>query len=106
MGTNLSDLTLFARSVVDAQPWLKDPKALPIPWREVTIPKKLRFGVVRNDGMVTPTPPVQRALNATVQKLKQAGHEVIDWDATTHSQALSILVSSLHTGSVGRTNDI
>ena len=92
MGSTLSDLNLFAKTVVDAQPWLKDPKALPIPWREVRLPKKLKFGVIWNDGMVTPTPPVRRALKATVDKLRQAGHEVIDWDASSHSTALKILV--------------
>lgn len=94
MSQTHSDLSLFAKSVVDAQPWLKDPKALPIPWRDVTLPTKLRIGVVWNDGMVTPTPPVQRALKATVEKLRQAGHEVIDWDGASHSRALSLLVSA------------
>ncbi|KIX03040.1 uncharacterized protein Z518_06590 [Rhinocladiella mackenziei CBS 650.93] len=91
MGPALSDLSLFAKSVVDAQPWLKDPKALPIPWRQVTLPKRLKLGVIWNDGCVTPTPPVQRALKATVEKLRQAGHEVVEWDGTSHSRALSIL---------------
>lgn len=92
MGPTLSDLKLFAKSVVDSQPWLKDPKALPIPWRDVKLPQKLKFGVVWNDRQVTPTPPVQRALKATVEKLRQAGHEIIDWDSTSHSKAADILV--------------
>ncbi|EXJ87780.1 hypothetical protein A1O1_04707 [Capronia coronata CBS 617.96] len=91
MGPTLSDLNVFTKSVVDAQPWLKDPKALPIPWRDVKLPQKLKLGVIWNDRQVTPTPPVQRALKATVEKLRQAGHEVVDWDASTHSTALNIL---------------
>lgn len=96
MATTLSDLTLFAKSVVDAQPWLKDSKALPIPWRDVRLEKKLKLGVIWNDRTVAPTPPVQRALRATVEKLRQAGHEVVDWDATSHSRALSLLVGLSH----------
>ncbi|EHY60683.1 hypothetical protein HRR83_000452 [Exophiala dermatitidis] len=91
MGPTLSDLKLFAKSVVDSKPWLKDPKALPIPWRDVQLPKKLKFGVIWNDRQVTPTPPVQRALKTTVEKLRKAGHEVVDWDSSSHPQALNIL---------------
>lgn len=92
MGPTLSDIALFAKSVVDAQPWLRDAKAIPIPWREVTLEKKWKFGVVWNDSMVTPTPPVTRAVKETVRKLREAGHEVVDWDGKSHSIALDILV--------------
>ncbi|RMZ75560.1 hypothetical protein DV737_g5233, partial [Chaetothyriales sp. CBS 132003] len=64
---------------------------IPIPWRAVTLPKKLKLGVIWNDGMVTPSPPVQRALKATVQKLIQAGHEIVDWDSSSHARAYSII---------------
>ncbi|KAF2177687.1 acetamidase [Zopfia rhizophila CBS 207.26] len=91
MAKTLEDMVLFSKTVVDSQPWLQDPKCLPIPWRSVELPKKLKVAVLWNDGMVIPTPPVTRALKETVEKLKDAGHEVVQWDPTLHPQAVDIL---------------
>lgn len=56
--------------------------------------QKLKIAVVWNDGVVLPTPPVVRALKETVEKLKSAGHELVDWDPALHMQALEFLVST------------
>lgn len=84
---------MYSKAVVDAQPWKLDPKMLPMPWRSVELPKKLKIAVLWNDGMCLPTPPVTRALKETVEKLKNAGHEVVDWDPKLHPKALELLVS-------------
>lgn len=91
MGKTLDDILLFSKTVVGLEPWMQDPKCLPIPWRSVKIKQKLKLAVMWDDGMVTPTPPVQRALKETVDKLKKAGHEIIEWHPSLHAQALSIL---------------
>lgn len=93
MAKTLDDIVLFSKSVVDSEPWLVDPKCLPIPWRSVEPKKKLKIAVLWNDKVVTPTPPVARALKETVEKLKTAGHEVVEWDAQLHPKALDFLVS-------------
>lgn len=93
LARNLADIALYTKAVVDSEPWLRDPKCLPIPWRPGQLPKKLKIAVLRCDGIITPTPPVRRALTITVDKLREAGHEVIDWGNEGHSEALSILVS-------------
>ena len=94
MGKTLDDIILYAKTVVDSQPWLLDPKCLPIPWRTVEPKKKLKIAVLWNDKIVAPTPPVTRALKETVEKLKKAGHEICEWDPELHPQAVEILVSS------------
>lgn len=91
MAKTIGGLEVFAKAVVGSQPWLRDPKALPIPWRAVERKQKLKIGVMWNDGMVTPTPPVQRALKETVGKLKQAGHEIVDWEPREHAEAYDLL---------------
>lgn len=91
MGKTLDDILLFSKAVVGLEPWMQDPKCLPIPWRSVKIKQKLKLAVMWDDGMVTPTPPVQRALKETVDKLKKAGHEIVEWHPSLHAQALSIL---------------
>ncbi|KAF2677776.1 amidase [Lentithecium fluviatile CBS 122367] len=91
MARTLEDISLFAKTIVDSEPWQADPKVLPIPWRAVPRKNKLKIAILWNDGMVIPTPPVTRALKDTVQKLKKAGHEIIEWDPVLHPQLLDIL---------------
>lgn len=93
MARTLEDITLFSKAVVDAQPWLVDPKCVPILWRTMEPLKKLKIAVLWNDGVVAPTPPVARALKETVEKLKSAGHELVEWDPVLHPKALNFLVS-------------
>ncbi|KAF1811872.1 amidase [Eremomyces bilateralis CBS 781.70] len=94
MTPNLNDLELYCKTVVGAEPWISDPRCIPIPWRSAELPQKLKIGVLWNDGMVTPTPPVKRALEHTVQKLKAAGHELVDWSHEDHAELLSVLARS------------
>ncbi|RDW70503.1 Fatty-acid amide hydrolase [Aspergillus mulundensis] len=92
IASTLADVELYSKIVVDAQPWLQDPKCLPIPWRPVEVPAKLRIAVMWHDGHVRPTPPVTRALREITSKLKLAGHEVIDWDTVEQKHGLSLLM--------------
>jgi len=78
--------------MIDANPWLHDPKCLPIPWREVSPAAKLKLGVMFHDGVVLPTPPVARALREAVAKLKAAGHEVVNWEPIGHSKGHDLLL--------------
>ena len=96
LARSLADIALYTKAVIDSEPWLRDPKCLPIPWRPIQLPKKLKIAVLQCDGIITPTPPVRRALAITVDKLREAGHEIIDWGNEGHAEALSLLVSDLH----------
>lgn len=46
MATDIKDLKLFTKLIIDSKPWLNDPKSPPIPWREFMIEGKLSFGNV------------------------------------------------------------
>jgi amidase len=94
MARSLRDILLFSETVVGAEPWFHDPRCLPIPWRTVEKKKKLKIGVMWNDGSVLPTPPVTRALKETVAKLEAAGHEIVEWKPEGHKSAINLLVSS------------
>ncbi|KAF2434522.1 amidase [Tothia fuscella] len=91
MARSLRDIVLFSKTIVDAEPWLHDPRCLSIPWRPVPEKRKLKLGVMWNDGIVLPTPPVVRALAETVKKLQAAGHEIVDWSSEGHRQAVDLL---------------
>ncbi|KAK2595670.1 hypothetical protein QQS21_006643 [Conoideocrella luteorostrata] len=57
-----------------------DVSSVPVPWRHVPpLTGKLTFGLLAYDGVVTPHPPVLRALKETAEKLEAAGHEVIEF---------------------------
>lgn len=91
LARTIDDLALEARAVVDAQPWLHDPRMVPLPWRGVELPGRLKIAVMWDDGIVTPTPPVARALRTTVDKLKAAGHEVVGWDPKDQAHGVDLL---------------
>lgn len=99
MAKTLEDITMYSKAIVDAKPWLVDPKMLPIPWRQAELKQKLKIAVLWNDNICMPTPPVTRALKETAEKLKKAGHEVVDWDPKLHAIALRLLVRSSHRAS-------
>ncbi|CAH0022490.1 unnamed protein product [Clonostachys rhizophaga] len=90
MALTLEEVALWAKIIVDQQPWLHDPKCLPIPWRSLSLNPTVKIAVLWHDGHVTPTPPVARALEQAVAKLKQAGHALVDWDPKWHRSLLSL----------------
>lgn len=91
MARTIDDIDMYSRTVVSSEPWLHDPRCVPLPWRPVELPAKLKIGVLWHDGMVHPTAPVSRALRSTVDKLRAAGHEIVDWDPVDQRQGLSLL---------------
>ncbi|KAL7946823.1 amidase signature domain-containing protein [Trichoderma barbatum] len=90
MARCIADIRLWMETVVSLEPWLYDPKALEIPYRAINLPPKLKIAVLWNNGMVTPTPPVTRALKSVVNTLKAKGYEIVDWSSENHSEAAII----------------
>ncbi|EEH20415.1 hypothetical protein PABG_02674 [Paracoccidioides brasiliensis Pb03] len=91
MAATLECIKLFASTVANSEPWVRDPKCIPIPWRTVEPKLRLKLAVLWDDGLVRPTPPVRRALKETVEKLRSAGHEIVDWEAAGHKEGVDIL---------------
>ncbi|OAA57398.1 Amidase [Niveomyces insectorum RCEF 264] len=84
MARTVSSLELWLRAVLHTRPWDRDPGCLPMPWNaaEAERPaKELIMGVLWDDGVVAPTPPVMRAMKHTVDLLTKAGHTVVDLPA-------------------------
>lgn len=70
---------------------------MPFPWKEedASKGKKLKVAVLWDDGVVKPHPPVLRALNEVVEKLKAKGNvEVVEWKPYKHDLAWEIIVGS------------
>lgn len=102
LSTSLEGVKTFMKSVIDTKPWLKDPQLLPFPWRDDVSylgkgdNKQLKIGVLWDDGVVKPHPPVTRATQEVVDKLKNVpGVEIVDWKPYRHDLAWDI-ISSLY----------
>ncbi|KAI0264592.1 amidase signature enzyme [Gloeopeniophorella convolvens] len=90
MTRTLEDLETFWRAVISMKPWEYDPSCVPIPWRAVELPKKLKVGVLWDDGVVAPSPACKRALEAAVNALYADGHDVIKINPPSPFEALKI----------------
>ncbi|KAI0081079.1 amidase [Panus rudis PR-1116 ss-1] len=90
------DLALFCRVMLQYEPWLVEPPLIEKPWNQKlaegeTLPKKLSFAILWDDGFVKPHPPILDALKRAKQALIQAGHEVIDWVPVDHEESWSLI---------------
>ncbi|KAI0634944.1 amidase signature enzyme [Trametes polyzona] len=79
MTGTLEDLEMFWKAIVSMKPWEYDHSCLPLPWREVDLVsgKPIRWAVLWDDGVVTPSPACERALEMVVSELTARGHEVV-----------------------------
>jgi len=94
MANSLQDLELAMQVIANAKPWLLDPKCAPIPWQNVEMPQKLCIGVMWDDGIVQPQPPIQRALKEVVEKLQESGHQIIKWEPVLQKDIVNVWVST------------
>lgn len=90
IASSRAGLNLFMKTYLDAEPWIKDDYLVPIPWRSVTLPTKLKIAVMWSDGVVKPHPPIIRALKEVSEALKNADIEVIDWVPEGHDECWEI----------------
>lgn len=88
--TSRSGLELFMKTYLDAEPWVLDTLIVPIPWRPVTLPPRLKIAVMWTDDIVTPHPPVTRALKEVAAALDKAGIELVDWVPEGHDECWNI----------------
>ena len=102
LSTSLEGVKMFMKTVINGKPWLYEPSLVPIPWRDqesyLKKPsgKQLKVGVIWHDGVVRPHPPVMRALQEVVDKLKDVKSvEIVEWKPYKHDEAWAI-ISSLY----------
>ncbi|CAH6722713.1 putative acetamidase [[Candida] jaroonii] len=91
ISTSLESMELYCKSIIDSEPWLHDGKVIELPWRDVELPSKLNIAVLVDDGYVRPTPPIRRGMKIAIDKLKEAGHDIIEWDGSDHVEMAKII---------------
>jgi hypothetical protein len=90
MSTSRTGLNLFMETYLNTEPWNKEDYLLPIPWRQVTLPPKLKIAIIWSDGIVTPHPPIIRAMKEVANYLSKAGIELVDWKPEGHDECWEI----------------
>ncbi|KAK5095691.1 hypothetical protein LTR70_003360 [Exophiala xenobiotica] len=91
---DIDTLDAFMDAYLGQQPWLSDPGILPIPWRKDIADAysdpghKLTIGYITEDGVIRCQPPCVRAVEDTINRLRDAGHKVVEWNhvAQRHHQ--------------------
>jgi amidase len=99
LSNSLSGVKMFMKAVLSQQPWKHDPESIRRPWDEDVYQlkehgggRKLVFGMIWNDGMITPHPPIIRGLEQAKKALIAAGHEVVDWLPYKHDELYHVTV--------------
>lgn len=65
MCRSIRDMDLFMGCVLSAKPFLSDPNVIPLPWTGLatSFNRRLKVGIISNDGFIEPQPPVKRAVS-------------------------------------------
>ncbi|CUS07150.1 unnamed protein product [Tuber aestivum] len=97
MAKTMEDLSFFLKTVIDMKPWTYDYHVIPLPWRDVRDEmggKRVRWGVLRDDGIVTPSPACNRALDNVIIALKSQAQEVVELVSDNNPSVLESLCTA------------
>ncbi|BEI86671.1 hypothetical protein CcaverHIS002_0700170 [Cutaneotrichosporon cavernicola] len=73
LARSAEDLELYVQLMCEAEPWHRDPALVVRPWVASKGPgRKLRVGVMRDDGVVAPVEAVERALEIALNRLRRS----------------------------------
>jgi amidase len=78
---------------MSAQAWRYDSSCLHLRWQGHKSSRKPRIGLVLDDGVYTPFPPVRRAIREAGQKLRDAGLDVVELKLPSVADAFGISVA-------------
>lgn len=83
MARSITDLEVWMKHYINSgKPWDLDHICIPLQWRDVPTPaaKDLTIAILYDDGIVKPTPPIERGLKEVVTKLEAAGVKVVKFE--------------------------
>ncbi|EDU43702.1 acetamidase [Pyrenophora tritici-repentis] len=93
---SMRDIELFFSAISAQQPWTTDADVAPLPWTpSSSLPKKLRIGIVRRDGVIDPHPPIARLLDEVKSNLQNSGVQVVEADITSLFSQCQSLANAL-----------
>ncbi|KAG5352034.1 hypothetical protein C0989_004129 [Termitomyces sp. Mn162] len=105
LSNSIHGLKMFIQGVLSQESWLRDPLVIRKSWSQELYNlvehgggKELCFGIMWNDGLLVPHPPIMRGLETAKNALIKAGHKVIDWKPLDHKSMLDIGLSIFRAG--------
>lgn len=106
---DVTSLRTLVQAVLADEPWLHDPLVAEMPWRGDVYEavkadargggngkKQLVIGIAPTDGLVTPQPPVLRAIETVATVLRKAGHVVIPFSHGPTEEAIDLWSSAAY----------
>ncbi|KAH0351496.1 amidase, partial [Aureobasidium melanogenum] len=90
MATSSRACSFFMRTIMNAQAWRYDSSCLHLRWQGQQSSSKPRIGLVLDDGVYTPFPPVRRAIREAAQKLRDAGVDIVELRLPNVADAVGI----------------
>ncbi|KAM0752009.1 amidase signature enzyme [Meredithblackwellia eburnea MCA 4105] len=99
MARSIDDLEAALRVLINGSAALarKFP-VLPVPYREVKLPKKLKIGYYLSDGFCRTSPACQRAVLETVEALRKRGHDVVEFTPPNLFECMRLFVGLTSAG--------
>ena len=97
MARSARDITMFLDAVLGSRPYTWDftVNAVSLAIPDLT-GHKLRVGIMMNDGVVVPHPPLLRALKMAKEKLLAAPNvEVVDYVPYDHDRGYTLIVGRI-----------
>lgn len=95
MATSIRACHYFLRTIIEADPSTLDASVVRIPWLSNISPlhsaTPLRFGLLVDDTLHTPSPPMRRGLREAVEKLTTAGHVIVPITIPDMSEKMRII---------------
>ncbi|KAF9557330.1 amidase [Agrocybe pediades] len=88
MGRSVEDLKLTSRVLFGAA--ARNHSIPPIPFRKVELQPKLKFGYYTSDNYIKASPACMRAVLETVEALRRAGHECVEFEIPDVHIAMNI----------------
>ncbi|KAM0717307.1 hypothetical protein Q7P37_007159 [Cladosporium fusiforme] len=107
LSTSLEGVKIFMKALIDQKPWLYDPMLIPMPWKDSTHgsllrksstkqSRTLRIGILADDQIVKPHPPIQRGMQTLISALQShPSITLIPFPPHDHATAWQI-ISSLY----------
>ncbi|KAF9054357.1 amidase [Panaeolus papilionaceus] len=90
MARSVKDVELVARATFGGPSTAN--AIAPIPYRDVTLPPKLCFGYYTSDNYIKASPACKRAVLETVDVLRKAGHECVEFELPEANVSMNLFV--------------
>jgi Asp-tRNA(Asn)/Glu-tRNA(Gln) amidotransferase A subunit family amidase len=87
LANTIADLDVIHQAILDQEPWEEETPLVPMPWKRTISyePSDFTIGMIWDDGLVHPHPPVTRGLTHAVERLKAAGVKIVNFEPFNHT---------------------